>query len=84
MSDKVTQKQFLEKLLRGTRCKVTVAEARDRYGIKNLRARICEMSKDGLTVQRTQVGRAMAYGISSRDAGGSRLSKYTKPSKQKK
>ena len=71
-----TQKQRLETLLRGTNRCITVSEAREQYGIKNLRARICEMSADGLKIRRKQVGRAFAYGISARDSKGKRTRLY--------
>ena len=81
---KTTQKQLLERILRGTKRHITASDAREQYGIKNLRARICEMSKDGLSIHRQQMGRAFAYGIARRDAQGKRTSLYTKNSKQKK
>lgn len=71
-----TQKQRLETLLRGTNRCITVLEAREQYGIKNLRARIFEMSVDGLKIRRKQVGRALAYGISARDSKGNRTRLY--------
>lgn len=73
----LTQKQFLEKHLRGTSKELTVAQARAQYGIKNLRARICEMRADGLNVQsRKNYRGAGAFSVTSRDLEGSRAKYY--------
>jgi hypothetical protein len=68
-----TQKAFLEQYLRGTGRTLTSPQAQALYGIKNLRARICELRQAGLQVnrERNTVGR-MAYSVSSRDVSGSR------------
>lgn len=67
-----TQKVFLENYLRGTGRALTSTEARQVYGIKNLRARISELRKAGLRVRREKVahGRVSAYAVSRRDQTG--------------
>lgn len=75
---KTTQKQFLEQYLRGTGRGLTSRDAAARFGILNLRARVCELRQAGLVV-RTEVsstGRAR-YEIISRDADGSRARRFT-------
>lgn len=69
----VPQNVFLENYLRGTRRGLTEAEARARFGIRNLRARMTELRQAGLVVRResTTTGRSR-YMISSRDVVGSR------------
>jgi len=66
-----TQKTFLESHLRGTGRALSAAQARETYGIMNLRARISEMRSSGLTV-RTQLNTSgrTAYSVSRRDAAG--------------
>ena len=66
-----TQKSFLESHLRGTGRTLSVAQARETYGIKNLRAVVSAMQRSGLTVRKTinTAGRT-AYSISRRDAAG--------------
>lgn len=70
---KTTQKQFLEQYLRGTGKGLTSADAAARFGILNLRARVCELRQAGLVVRNAvaTTGRTR-YEISSRDAVGSR------------
>ena len=66
-----TQKTFLESHLRGTGVAMSSAQARETYGIKNLRARMTELRQAGLTVRKhvnTQ-GRT-AYSVSRRDVFG--------------
>lgn len=75
---KLTQKQMIERLLRGTNVRITAAEAAAKYGIKNFRARISEMKSDGLVIHRTAEGKQMRYGIAQRDAKGSRRRIYSK------
>lgn len=68
-----SQNAFLQDLLRGTGRELTVAQARATYGIKNLRARVCELRAAGLNVYtRKNYRGAAAYRIVSRDAFGSR------------
>jgi hypothetical protein len=69
----LTQNQFLEQHLRGTGRELTVAQARQ-LGIKNLRARVCELRNDyGLNVQsRKNYRGAGAFSMTSRDISGSR------------
>ncbi|VVC06113.1 Helix-turn-helix domain protein [uncultured archaeon] len=79
MSEKlISQNVLLHDYLRGHRNSLTVEEARDRFGIQNLRARMSELRDMGLIVhtEKTKTG-ANRYSISSRDAWGSRAS-YTK------
>jgi hypothetical protein len=69
----VPQVEFLETHLRGTGREMTVAQAEATYGIKNLRARVCEMRKAGLNVfSRKNYRGAASYRITARDATGSR------------
>lgn len=66
-----TQKTFLESHLRGTGRALSSAQARETYGIKNLRARISEFRQAGLVVrkQKNTAGRT-AYAVSRRDVAG--------------
>ena len=67
------QNQLLQDLLRGTGRELTCAQARAAYGIKNLRARVCELRAAGLNVySRKNYRGAAAYRIVSRDMNGSR------------
>jgi hypothetical protein len=70
----LTQRQFLVEYLRGTGREITCAQARAQYGIKNLRARICELRNEfGLNVKsRKNYRGAAAYKMSARDLAGSR------------
>lgn len=70
---KSTQNQFLEDYLRGTGRSLSAAQARNLFGIKNIRARMTELRKQGLRV-RSDVNTAgrLAYSISARDINGSR------------
>jgi hypothetical protein len=67
------QNQFLETYLRGTSRGLTAADARARFGIQNLRARMSELRSLGLTVRvdKATTGRAR-YSVSDRDITGSR------------
>jgi hypothetical protein len=68
----LTQNQFLEQHLRGTGRELTVAQARQ-IGIKNLRARVCELREAGLNVQsRKNYRGAGAFSMTARDLSGSR------------
>ena len=66
-----TQKSFLESHLRGTGRAMSSAQARETYGIKNLRARMTELRQAGLTVRKHVNTRGnTAYAISRRDVFG--------------
>jgi hypothetical protein len=70
---KASQNEFLETHLRGTGRTLTAAQANQKFGIKNLRARVSELRNAGLVV-RTEVntvGRT-AYSVSARDVNGKR------------
>ena len=70
---KASQKAFLETYLRGTGRTLTDADAKARFGIRNLSARVSEMRDAGLDV-RTELattGKAR-YRIVARDVTGSR------------
>jgi hypothetical protein len=54
---KTTQNQFLQTYLKGTGRKLSSAQARAQFGVGNLRARMSELRKAGLTVK-TTVNRA--------------------------
>ena len=70
---KTTQNEFLEQHLRGTGRELTAAQAEQKFGIMNLRARMTEMRQAGLKVQtRTNYAGRTAYSISARDAQGKR------------
>jgi hypothetical protein len=70
---KLTQAQLLETTLRGKGNELTAAQARAKYGIKNLRARIFDLRQAGLNVQsRKNYRGAAAYRIPARDLFGSR------------
>lgn len=68
---KSTQVAFLEKHLRGTGRAMSSAQARETYGIMNLRARISELRSLGLRVRKNKntTGRT-AYAVSRRDVLG--------------
>jgi len=70
---KPTQNQFLITHLRGTGRELTVAQAKSKYGIGNLRARVSELREAGYTIasRRTSTGSA-AYLMATRKQGGSR------------
>lgn len=72
---KLTQPQtsFLEQHLRGTGRTLTAAQAKQKFGIQNLRARMTEMRQAGLQVHTevNTVGRT-AYSVSARDVNGKR------------
>lgn len=69
---KSTQKSFVESHLRGTARAMSAAQARETYGIKNLRAVVSAMRQSGLIVRKevNTTGRT-AYAISRRDQSGS-------------
>ena len=68
---KSTQVAFLENHLRGTNVSMSAAQARETYGIQNLRARISELRTVGLRVRKSvnTKGRT-AYAVSRRDVFG--------------
>lgn len=71
---KLTQNQILEKFLRGTSRTLTEEQARARFGIQNLRARISELRCAGLDVRTAETkttGKAQ-YSIPARTVYGSR------------
>lgn len=70
---KTNQTAFLENYLRGTGKTITVAEAKSRFGIQNLTARISELREAGLVVRTevTATGKTR-YAVSARDVVGSR------------
>ena len=70
---KSTQNEFLEDYLRGTGRSLSAAQACNLFGIKNIRARMTELRKQGLRV-RSDVNTAgrLTYSISARDVNGSR------------
>lgn len=65
---KVSQKQILVDYLRGTGRTLTASEAKDKFGIKNLAARMKEICDYGLKVK----VKDSAYRIAARDVYGSR------------
>jgi len=70
---KSTQPVFLETYLRGTGKTLTAADAKARFGIKNLPARMSEFRDAGLVV-RTEAATTgkTRYAVSARDVYGSR------------
>ena len=68
---KSTQVAFLETHLRGTNRALSAAQARETYGIKNLRARISDLRQAGLRVRKSTNTRGLTtYAISRRDVFG--------------
>ena len=70
---KSNQTAFLETYLRGTGKTITSADAKARFGIKNLSARMSELRDMGLVVRvdTATTGKAR-YAVSARDMFGSR------------
>ena len=70
---KSNQTAFLETYLRGTGKTITAADAKARFGIQNLTARISELRAAGLNVRvdTATTGKAR-YAASARDVTGSR------------
>lgn len=67
-----TQKAFLERYLRGTGKTLTFEQARTRYGIQNLYARMAEFREAGLRVRITQSRSGInRYAVSRADVEGS-------------
>lgn len=74
---KTSQNAFLETYLRGTGKTLTEADAKARFGIQNLRARMTELRNAGLVV-RTEVSSSgkSRYAVSARDVSGSRAKAF--------
>ena len=70
---KSTQVAFLETYLRGAGKTITAADAKARFGIKNLTARVSELRDAGLNVKAdvATTGKAR-YSMTARDIFGSR------------
>ena len=68
---KTTQKEFLERHLRGTGRAMSAAQAEATYGILNLRARMTDLRQAGLRIRKMKntEGRT-AYMVSRRDVFG--------------
>ena len=75
---KTNQKTFLETYLRGTGKTLTAADANARFGIKNLSARMSELSAAGLNVK-TDIATTgkTRYAVTARDVSGSRAKMFT-------
>ena len=70
---KTNQKTFLENYLRGTGKSLTAADAKARFGIQQLPARMSEFRDAGLNVRVTKSTKGTAkYSVSARDITGSR------------
>lgn len=70
---KTNQKTFLENYLRGTGKSLTAADAKARFGIQQLPARMSEFRAAGLNVKVTQSTKGTAkYSVTARDVKGSR------------
>ena len=74
---KTNQKTFLENYLRGTGKTLTAKDAKARFGIQQLPARMSEMKSAGLNVK-TDVATtgATRYAITARDVNGSRAKMF--------
>jgi len=70
---KTSQNVFLENYLRGTGKTMTAADAKARFGIENLSARMSEFRAAGLNVK-TDVATTgkTRYAVTARDVNGSR------------
>ena len=70
---KSNQKAFLESYLRGTGKTITAADAKARFGIKNLTARVSELRDAGLNVKAEPATTGkLRYSMTARDIFGSR------------
>ncbi len=68
---KTSQVQFLEQHLRGTGRAMSAAQARETYGIMNLRARMTDLRAVGLRVRTASNTKGnTAYAVSRRDVFG--------------
>lgn len=74
---KTSQNVFLETYLRGTGKTLTAADAKARFGIENLPARMSEFREAGLVVRvdTASTGKAR-YAVSARDVSGSRAKTF--------
>lgn len=72
------QTAFLETYLRGTGRTITAADAKARFGINNLSARVSEMRDAGLDVrtETATTGKAR-YRVVARDVNGSRAKVFS-------
>jgi hypothetical protein len=70
---KTNQKAFLESYLRGTGKTLTAADAKARFGIQQLPARMSEFRDAGLVVKTTKATTGKTkYAVTARDVNGSR------------
>ena len=68
---KSTQVAFLEQHLRGTGRAMSAAQARETYGILNIRARMTDLRQAGLRVRKSLNTKGnTAYTVSRRDLDG--------------
>ena len=74
----MNQTAFLEQYLRGTGRTITAADAKARFGINNLSARVSEMRDAGLDVrtETATTGKAR-YRVVARDVYGSRAKVFS-------
>ena len=72
------QTAFLETYLRGTGKTLTAADAKARFGIQNLTARMSELRAAGLNVKTdlATTGKTR-YAVTARDMSGSRAKMFT-------
>ncbi|MEL0016675.1 MAG: helix-turn-helix domain-containing protein [Rhodospirillales bacterium] len=75
---KTNQKAFLETYLRGTGRTLTSADAKARFGIQQLPARMSELRAAGLNVK-TDVATTgkTRYAVTARDVNGSRAKVFS-------
>ena len=74
---KTNQKTFLESYLRGTGKTLTAADAKARFGIQQLPARMSELKAAGLNVKTSVATTGKTkYSITSRDVTGSRAKMF--------
>jgi len=75
---KTNQKAFLETYLRGTGRTITAADAKARFGIQQLSARMSELRAAGLNVK-TDVATTgkTRYAVTARDVNGSRAKVFS-------
>jgi len=70
---KTNQKSFLETYLRGTGKTLTAADAKARFGIQQLPARMSELKAAGLVVKTDVASTGKTrYSVVARDVNGSR------------
>lgn len=75
---KTNQKTFLENYLRGTGKSLTAADAKARFGIQQLPARMSEFREAGLKVNVGKSSKGTAkYTVSARDVTGSRAKMFS-------